>query len=102
MKHRLILLLGLLAAGIGSAHAADNCEAVRSGIEARIRAGGIANPVVTVVDTAQNAPGQVVGSCAMGSRKIVYVQGDAPPRSSAPILTECRDGSMPVDGRCPR
>ncbi|MGC3983597.1 MAG: DUF1161 domain-containing protein [Pseudorhodoferax sp.] len=99
MKPSLIPLLCLLA---GSAHAADNCEAIRSGIEARIRAGGIANPVVTVVDAGQSAPGRVVGSCGMGSRKIVYVQGDAPPRSSAPILTECRDGSTPVDGRCPR
>ena len=99
MKPWLIPLLCLLA---GSAHAADNCEAIRSGIEARIRAGGIANPVVTVVDTGQSAPGQVVGSCAMGSKKIVYVQGDAPARSPSPILTECRDGSMPVDGRCPR
>jgi hypothetical protein len=99
MKPWLIPLLCLLA---GSAHAADNCEAIRSGIEARIRAGGIANPVVTVVDTGQSAPGQVVGSCATGSKKIVYVQSDAPPRSPSPILTECRDGSMPVDGRCPR
>ncbi len=102
MNARPIPLLCLLAATLGSAHATDNCEAIRGAIEARIRAGGIANPVVTVVDAAQNAPGRVVGSCAMGSRKIVYLQGDAAPRSSAPILTECRDGSTPVDGRCPR
>lgn len=99
MKTCTALLAGLLATG---ASAADNCEAIRAGIEARIRAGGVPHPVVRVVDAVQTVPGQTVGSCAMGSRKIVYVPGDAPPRASAPMLTECRDGSMPVDGRCGR
>ncbi|KQP43545.1 DUF1161 domain-containing protein [Pseudorhodoferax sp. Leaf274] len=94
-----IPLLCLLAAG---AHAADNCEDLRAGIEARIRAGGIANPVVSVVEAEQPAAGKVVGSCAMGRRKIVYTQPDVPPRSDTAILTECRDGSTPVDGRCGR
>lgn len=99
MKSWLIPLAWLLATG---ASAADNCEDLRAGIEARIRAGGIANPMVTVLDTEQSTPGKVVGSCAMGRRKIVHVQTDAPPRSAAPMQTECRDGSTPLDGRCGR
>jgi hypothetical protein len=87
----------------GPALAADNCEALRADIESRIRAAGVASLSVTIVDA--NAPytGKIVGGCDMGRRNIVYEQHEAPsiaPRPTTPVLTECRDGSMPVDGRC--
>ncbi|WP_326536371.1 DUF1161 domain-containing protein [Pseudorhodoferax sp.] len=104
MKSWLIPFAWLLATG---ASAADNCEALRGEIEARIRAGGVASFTVAVLDTEQPTSARVVGSCAMGRKKIVYTVHDspaepAPARNAAPILTECRDGSTPVDGRCSR
>lgn len=94
-----LLLAGLLA---GSAHAADNCEALRADIEARIRAAGVTHLSVTVLDNEQSAPGKVVGTCDLGRKKIVYEQTQPPQGSTTPMLTECRDGSTPTDGRCSR
>lgn len=102
MKLWCIPLACLLA---GPALAADNCEALRADIEARIRAAGVAQPSVTVVALDAPAPGRTVGSCDMGRKKIVYLPLDTPataPAAATPVLTECRDGSTPVDGRCPR
>lgn len=96
------LLLALLAAPAGaSTLATDNCEPLRAQIESRIREAGVRQLSVTVHAMEEAVQGRVVGSCAQGRRKIVYVQhGAAPPRPMPPVLTECRDGSMPTDGRC--
>jgi hypothetical protein len=90
--------------------AADNCDAVREGIEKKIRANGVAEFALEVIDAAASAPGKVVGSCARGTRTIVYRRGDpgaaaapaASIRAPAPVITECKDGSAPVNGQCPR
>jgi hypothetical protein len=88
---------------------AEDCEALRARIEARIAAAGVVRFAVTTVDAAAPAQGQVVGSCELGSKKIVYQRdlapGSEPSRSrprSAPMLTECKDGSSSVGGDCAR
>lgn len=94
------LLVGLLA---GSALADDNCEPIRADIEARIRAAGVPTALVTVLPLDAASTGKVVGSCDLGRKKIVYDATGAAvaaPPVAAPVLTECRDGSTPVDGRC--
>ena len=103
----------LIAAGMAaaSACAADNCESLRTGIEARIAASGATRFTVTTVDAQAQADGQVVGTCDLGSKKILYQRGGgalapanaAAPRPrarDAPLLTECRDGSVSVGGDC--
>ena len=99
MKLWCLTLACLLA---GPAAAADNCEALRADIEARIRAAGVSSLSVTILDADAAAAGQIVGGCDLGRKKIVYERHDAQalPRPVTPVLTECRDGSMPVDGRC--
>jgi hypothetical protein len=88
--------------------AADNCDAVREGIEKKIRANGVAEFTLEVIDAAASAPGKVVGNCARGTRTIVYRRGEAgaaaAPSTPAPaaVITECKDGSAPVNGQCPR
>ena len=97
----------------GSARAQDACETLRSEIEAKIRANGVVQFTVAVVDanTDTTANGQVVGACAQGARKIVYERQDgiapsaAPPRRAQdgePVLTECKDGTVTVGGDCRR
>lgn len=107
---------------------ADNCEAIRAGIEAKIRAAGVERFTLGVVDAGTAHGGQVVGRCAQGSKQIVYVRSAgstaaaiAPaqpassaaavpkkaaaasrPRKGGPDIVECRDGSAPVNGHCPR
>ncbi|MDB5828727.1 MAG: hypothetical protein JWQ73_2947 [Variovorax sp.] len=118
-----IVLAFIASAGtVGPADAAGNCDALRSQIEAKIAASGVANFTVTAVDAgaAASTPGKVVGSCEMGAKSIVYQQLDVPtssgvagstgPVSGTPagaarpkkdvILTECKDGSVSVGGDC--
>ena len=96
----------------------DNCEPIRSHIEAKIKASGVISFTVTVAETTATVAGKAVGSCANGSKKIVYLASpqssgfSAPiPAASAatakpvkkkasPILTECKDGSSSVGGDC--
>jgi Protein of unknown function (DUF1161) len=76
----------LLACG---ASYADNCEDIRGLIEAKIKSAGVARYSVTVVDAAANAPGKVVGACAKGVKKIMYVQQVKPGAAvtTAPAVT---------------
>ena len=108
---RWLLLAACALAGSTGAQEGNNCEAIRAQIESKISASGVTAFSVTVVDANANPGGQVVGSCALGTRKIVYARpgvsgtdGTAPPAPSrgAPMLTECKDGSTPVGGNCKR
>lgn len=121
------LTLVLLALASTTSHA-DPCEPIRARIEAQIRDAGVATFTVTTVDQDASVPGEVVGSCDNGSKKIVYAKGDAganpgpqaaapasqlPPKPARPalrqpvnptpthqILTECKDGSVSMGGTC--
>ena len=113
----------------GAAAAADTCDAVQSQVQANIAGKGITDFSVTVVDQAAEVPGQVVGHCANGSKKIVYLRGAAPggtpvvsaapgavakpvppkapvkravPMPDHDVLTECKDGSVIMGGNCKR
>jgi len=117
---RLAMLPAVLAlAGVaGSAYAAEDCEALRTRIEQKIAASGVARFTVTVVDANASADGQVVGSCELGTKKVVYLKdaGAAPAPAPAsipasapkpvpaqgtdePMLTECKDGTVTM-GDC--
>lgn len=69
---------------------ADNCDELRGQIDAKIKAAGVASYSLVVVDTAASAPGKMVGSCARGSKKIMYALSASPvgasplPAGSAP------------------
>jgi hypothetical protein len=123
------LLAAALVGLCGAAHA-NNCEPIRAKIEAQIRDAGVTVFSVTVMPQDAPASGEVVGSCDNGQQKIVYTRGVAPlapvaapppaaasptkPQSPAParraqrptpeaeIITECKDGTVSVGGRCER
>lgn len=117
---RATLAVAVLAAGAGIAAAAppDNCEEIRSAIDQKIRRVGLDKITVTALEPGASAPGQVVGRCAQGTRLIVYRReirteadiaaaraASTPPAAApkpAPVITECRDGSAPVNGACPK
>jgi hypothetical protein len=101
-------MISLALAFAGAAHA-DGCETLRTELEAKIAAAGVARFSVVAVDADAQVPGQVVGSCGLGSKKIVYQREDAAAASAAPspspssgeaILTECKDGTVSVGGDC--
>lgn len=105
-------MLPLLLAG-GAAGAAGNCDEIRQRIEAKIRAGGVSQFTLAVVDAAASTPGRVVGTCDLGRQRIVYQAGantasaanaaPTPVRSKdEPMLTECKDGTVKLGGDCRR
>jgi hypothetical protein len=119
MKHRLLppalALAGVVAtlftmAGTAStAYGAESCDALRTQIESKIATAGVERFTVTVVDAAAQANGQVVGSCELGSKKIVYEKDAGPDRGTATMpspprdatmLTECKDGTVSRGGDC--
>lgn len=100
------LLLCTLAAA-GPAVAASNCEAIRDQIDAKVRTSGVQRFALAIVEGQAKVTGRVVGTCDMGSRKIVYSTDTAAggravvarPRDE-PLLTECKDGRVSVGGDC--
>lgn len=110
MLRTTVTAMALLVAAHAGAQT-STCEALRSDVEAKIRASGVAEFTVSVLDAASAAPGKVVGTCDRGAKKLVYVQraagsaetaASAAPsaRRPAAVLTECKDGSVVVGGDC--
>jgi len=88
-----------------SASLANNCEAIRAQIEAKIKTSGVSAFTLSTVEAEAKVSGRVVGTCDLGTRKIVYVAASAPAsgeakRSSEAMLTECKDGSVSRGGDC--
>ncbi|MBD1552922.1 DUF1161 domain-containing protein [Pseudomonas typographi] len=67
---------GYLVAGLcaATAQAAPlDCETLKAEIETKIQSQGVANYTLEVVDNAEvHDPSMVVGTCAGGTRKIIY------------------------------
>lgn len=93
-------LIPMLCTAAGAAGAAENCEALRSQIESKISAAGVTRFAVIVVDGSAVVRGQVVGSCDLGNKKIVYQRDSIPVPQNERITTECKDGSVSVGGDC--
>lgn len=99
--------LGLMT---GAAFAGDICEPLREHIEFQIASTGATGFAVIVVDADAEVAGKVVGTCARGARKLVYVRAGTPQATGRParpaaatvasrtededIITECRDGTV--------
>jgi hypothetical protein len=113
------LMATLTATPRPAAAQALGCEPLRAEVEARIRS-KVSGPFsVEVADTGAKLPGEVVGSCERGSKKLVYLKGGgatgatgparpAPAASGAaprpakapPVITECADGRVITSGSC--
>ena len=81
---------------------AATCEELQQSIEARIRQNGVDAFSVTLVDATASAPGQVVGTCDQGRKKLMYLRGAAEPRTrpDPKMITECADGRVITEGTC--
>ena len=90
LMHPLAALLLLTASAAGHA---SNCDAIRAQVEAKVRASGVTAFSLSIVDSNASVAGKVVGGCDLGTKKIVYLP-------AAPILTECKDGSVSRSGDC--
>jgi hypothetical protein len=95
MHLTLALLLPLMLAAPSAR--ADSCEAIRTDIEAKLRASSVVSYALLTVDLADTQPGKVVGSCAMGKKKIVYQAQGATAAQNEPTPIP-RPGQGPSTG----
>ncbi|MGH8355571.1 MAG: DUF1161 domain-containing protein [Pseudomonas sp.] len=68
---KLMLALGLFGVAT-TALAAKPCEELKAEIEAKLKAKGVAGYTLEIVDKGSVTDKQVVGSCELGSKEIVY------------------------------
>jgi len=59
---------------LSAAAHAGSCDVIKPQVEAKLRAGGLSHFTVTVEDAGQAKLGRVVGTCDLGTRRLVYVQ----------------------------
>ena len=102
----------LVACSAAAGHAqGSSCEDIRAQIDAKVRATGVNDFSLAILDADAPSSGRVVGSCALGTKKIVYErsasaqqppnpQSPRPKPKSSPIITECKDGSVSMGGDC--
>jgi Protein of unknown function (DUF1161) len=116
-----VLKAALISSALGlvcTAAGAQTCESIRAQIDQKIRATGTADFTLTTVPAEASTAGKLVGTCDLGTKKILYtraaVAGNASavtaasavkpnrakPAANPPMLTECKDGSMSVGGDC--
>ena len=67
-----LLFTALLVCLSGTALAEDNCDKIKSDIEAKIKARGVPHYKLEIVDATAEVGGAVVGTCGGGAKKIVY------------------------------
>ena len=116
MPNSTFLLIPLALACTGAL--ADNCDSIREQLESKIKSSGVTSFTVTAIDVGATVQGKVVGSCANGTKKLVYFQRASPAASvasstgsvgkpataakkpSEAVLTECKDGTLSAGGNC--
>ena len=62
----------LMVAAIPTAALARDCNEVKAEIDAKIKAKGVMNYVLQIVNGPDVKDGQIVGNCELGAKRIVY------------------------------
>ena len=70
--HRFLGVAPLIVAAIPVAALARDCNEVKAEIDAKIKAKGVANYMLQIVDGSVAKEGKIVGSCGVGAKSIVY------------------------------
>jgi hypothetical protein len=75
MKSLLTIMALALVTAPAIAQARKPCEELKGEIEAKIKANGVTEFMLTIVDKDAAEDGKVVGTCDGGTKKIVYKRG---------------------------
>ncbi len=83
----------LIVTAIPAAALARDCNEVKAEIDAKIKAKGVKNYVLQIVNGLDVREGQIVGNCDVGTKRIVYLKepsGNNPlqPGSTSPKQAE--------------
>lgn len=106
---KLILALAALLSACVSSHAVT-CDTLKSEIESKIKAAGVTNFTLDVVDADSASTAKILGTCDLGKKKVAYSStrsaatlatgspaasnklGADRGQSEEKIWTECKDG----------
>jgi hypothetical protein len=69
---RLLGVMPLIVAAIPVTALARDCNEVKAEIDAKIKAKGVMNYVLQIVNGPEVKEGQIVGNCDVGAKRIVY------------------------------
>ena len=90
---RFLGVVPLIVAVIPVAALARDCDEVKASIDAKIKAKGVMNFVLQIVNGPDVSEGKTVGNCDAGAKRIVYfLQGD--PSASTVLATEKARNNM--------
>jgi hypothetical protein len=70
---KVLLLAALLS--VSAAGSAKTCDEVKAEVDAKIKANGVANYSLEILEATASTDGKTVGTCDAGSKKIVYKRG---------------------------
>ena len=87
---RLIWIATLIVAVIPVAAMARDCNEVKAEIDAKIKAKGVMNYVLQIVNGPDVKDGQIVGNCDVGAKRIVYFRSGHPSKSKVPATEKAQ------------
>jgi hypothetical protein len=82
--HRIVGIAPLIVAAIPIAALARDCNEVKAEIDAKIKAKGVMNYALRIVNGPDVKEGQIVGNCDAGAKKIVYFKEPSSENASKP------------------
>src|SRR6476469_2730935 len=84
---RFLGIVALFAATIPISALARDCNEVKADIDAKIKAKGVMNYALQIVNGPDVKEGQVVGNCQVGTKRIVYFKATANKKAIEPVST---------------
>ena len=111
---RMALALAAMFGALPCFAVGKDCQQLRAEVARKYQAGGIASPELQLLPSSAATSGKVIGNCELGTKKLVYIGANGTPSPSspsvsvkasvpgagAPVLTECKDGSVSMGGSC--
>jgi hypothetical protein len=91
---RLLRVAPLIVATIPVAALARDCNEVKAEIDAKIKAKGVTNYALQIVNGTDVNEGKTVGTCDTGAKRIVYFRSEYP--SASRVLTTEKGGKNKV------
>ena len=92
---RLVGVAPLIVAVIPIAAQARDCNEVKAEIDAKIKAKGVTNYALQIVNGPDVKEGQIVGNCDVGAKRIIYIKRSAGKSPVEPRFTSSKDPKTP-------
>ena len=80
----------LIVAAIPVAALARDCNDVKAEIDAKIKAKGVTNYILQILNGPDVKEGLIVGNCEVGAKRIVYIKEPANENASKPHSTSAK------------